>query len=112
MLLLHLLLKIPAKQRLSLNQPGRWGVGIVDRRSQSAAIVSLRSPWDIGDKTPDRRARWRLDAYGADTAAAELDELLTEWREREDAGQTKLRITARGQASTLHLTFAWADSYD
>ncbi|MDQ6729033.1 MAG: hypothetical protein M3022_01685, partial [Actinomycetota bacterium] len=73
LLLLHLLLNIPAKQRLSLNQPGRWGIGIVDRRSQSAAIVSLRSPWDIGDKAPERRARWRLDAYGADTAAADLD---------------------------------------
>jgi protein-L-isoaspartate(D-aspartate) O-methyltransferase len=112
LLLLHLLLNIPAKQRLSFNQPGRWGIGIVDRRSQSAAIVSLRSPWDNGDKTPERRARWRLDAYGADTAAAQLDELLTQWRELEHAGQTKLRITARGQASTLHLTFAWAESYD
>jgi methyltransferase of FxLD system len=112
LLLLHLLLNIPAKQRLSLNQPGRWGVGIVDRRSQSAAIVSLRSPWENGEKTPERQARWRLDAYGADTAAANLDELLTQWRELEHAGQTKLRVTAGGQASTLRLTFGWDESYD
>jgi hypothetical protein len=111
LLLLYLLLNIPAKRRLSLNQPGRWGVGIVDRRSQSAAIVSLRSPWGIGDKTPERRARWRLDAYGVNTAAAELDGLLTQWRELEHAGQTKLRITARGRASALRLTFAWTESY-
>jgi hypothetical protein len=112
LLLLHLLLNIPAKRRVSLHQPGRWGVGIVDRRSQSAAIVSLRSPWGKADETPQRRARWRLDAYGADTAAAQLDELLTQWRELEHAGQTKLRITARGQTSPLRLTFAWGESYD
>lgn len=112
LVLLHLLLNIPAKQRLSLNQPGRWGIGIVDRESQSAAIVSLRSPWDKDDQTPERRARWRLDTYGADTAAAQLDELLTQWRELEIAGQTKLRITAGGRASTLRLSFAWGESYD
>ncbi len=112
LVLLHLLLNIPATRRLSLNQPGRWGLGIVDHRSQSAAIVSLRSPRDVGARTPERRARWRLDAYGASTAATELDELLTQWRELERAGQTKLRITARGRASALGLTFAWADSYD
>ena len=111
LLLLYLLLNIPAKRRLSLDQRGRWGVGIVDRRSQSAAIVSLRSPWRK-DKTPQRRARWRLDAYGADTAAARLDDLLTQWRELEHAGRTKLRITARGQADRLRLSFAWAENYE
>jgi len=112
LLLLHLLLNIPAKQGLSLDQPGRWGLGIVDRRSQSAAIVSLRSPWGNADKTPERRVRWRLDAYGGDTAAAQLEGLLTQWRELEHAGQTKLRITARGLASPLRLSFAWGESYD
>ena len=111
LLLLHLLLNIPAKQGLSLNQPGRWGLGLVDRRSQSTAIVSLRSPWGNGDTTPERRARWRLDAYGGDTAAAQLNELVTQWRELEHAGQTKLRITARGRASPLDLSFAWGETY-
>ena len=112
LVLLYLLLTIPATRRLSLSRPGRWGLGIVDRRSRSAAIVSLRSPWEIGAKAPERRARWRLDAYGANAAATELDELITRWRELEHAGHTTLRITARGRASALHLTFAWADGYD
>jgi methyltransferase of FxLD system len=112
LLLLHLLLNIPAKQRLSIDQPGRWGVGMVDPRSQSAAIVSLRSPWGNSDRTSQRRARWRLDTYGAETAAARLDQLLTQWRELEHARQTKLRITARVRGSRLRVTFAWAASYD
>ena len=112
LVLLYLLLNIPATRRLSVSRPGRWGLGIVDRRSRSAAIVSLRSPWEIDDKPPERRARWRLDAYGASTAATELDELLTQWRELEHAGQTRLRITARGRTTALRLTFAWAGSYD
>ncbi len=111
LLLLYLLLQIPAKRRLSFNQPGRWGVGIIDRRSQSAAIVSLRSPWSGAHDEPERRARWRLDAYGGDTAANQLEHLLTQWRDLEKAGQSKLRITARGSDTTLHLTFTWADSY-
>ena len=112
LLLLYLLLNIPPKRRLSFNQPGRWGIGIVDRRSQTAAIVSLRSPWSPGDQEPERRARWRLDAYGGDTAALDLDQLLTQWRQLEQAGQTKLRITAHGSETALRLTFAWAESYD
>jgi methyltransferase of FxLD system len=112
LLLLHLLLNIPAKQRFSIDQPGRWGVGMVDRRSQSAAIVSLRSPWGNGDKTSLHRARWRLDTYGADTAADQLDALLTQWRELEHARQTKLRITAQVRGNRLRVTFTWAASYD
>jgi len=112
LLLLYLLLNIPTGRRLSFHQGGRWGIGLVDRRSQSAAIVSLRSPWETGDGAPkQRRARWRLDAYGGDTAANEVDQLLSEWREHEGTGQTALRITARGRGSALRLSFAWANSY-
>jgi methyltransferase of FxLD system len=110
LLCLYLLLNIPAKQRLSIDQPGRWGVGMVDRRRQSAAIVSLRSPWGNDDKTSQRRARWRLDTYGGDAAASQLDQLLTQWRELERAGQTNLRITARVRGSRLPVTFRWAAS--
>lgn len=73
---------------------------MVDRSSQSTAIVSLRSPWATGDEQPARRARWRLDAYGAQTAATQLDR------------QTKLRITAQGRANALRMSFAWGESYD
>ena len=107
LLLLYLQLNIPAERRLSLTQPGRWGIGIVDRSSQSAAIVSLRSPWSTGGNQPGRRARWRLDAYGSQTAAAQLDRLLDRWRELEHAGHTKLLITAQGRATALRLSFSW-----
>jgi hypothetical protein len=112
LLLLYLLLNIPAEQRLSLNQPGRWGIGHVDRRTQSAAIVSVRSPWTKGPGKPPARARWRLDAYGPDAAASKLDQLLTRWQQLERAGNTTLRITARCSGRALHLSFAWADSYE
>jgi methyltransferase of FxLD system len=111
MLLLYLLLNIPAKRRVSFSQAGRVGIGIVHRRSQSVAIVSVRSPWRSGDQEDARRARWRVNAYGADTAATELDELIDQWRELERTGRTKLRITGEGRARALRLTFAWTQNY-
>ncbi len=41
-----------------------------------------------------------------------LPELITQWRALEHAGRTKLRITARGRASPLRMTYAWGESYD
>ncbi len=110
LLLLYLLLSVPAKRRLSLDQPGRWGVGIVDRRSQSAAIVPCEVP-GATVTIPQRRARWRLDTYGADIAAARLEEPLTQWQELEQAGQTKLRITARSNPATYRAGHAAAASH-
>ncbi len=109
-LLLYLLLTVSAGRRLSLDHPGRWGIGLVDRRSQSAAIVSLRSPWTESGGTLRTRARWRLDTYGADAAGIELDHLLARWHELERTGHTTLCITARGRGHTLRLRFTWAAS--
>jgi methyltransferase of FxLD system len=110
-LLLYLLLNIPVKRRLSLHETGRWGIGLVDRQSQSAAILSLRSPWrSNGEKSP-RRARWRLDAYGADTAATELDQLVRRWQELERVGHTTLHMTARERGRRLRLSFAWTGNH-
>src|SRR5450755_4317418 len=87
LLLIYLLLKIPAARRVSLRQDGRLGIGIVDRRARSLAIVSHRSPWLTDADRADRRARWRLDAYGNETAAIQLEQLLAEWRELQQAGR-------------------------
>jgi protein-L-isoaspartate(D-aspartate) O-methyltransferase len=111
LLLLYLLLNIPAAQRLSVIQDGRLGIGIINARKQSLAVVSVRSPWRSDEKERERRARWRLDVYGNDTAATELVQLLAQWRELQHTGRTKLRITAEGRASALRLTFAWSQSY-
>jgi hypothetical protein len=43
--LIYLVLGVPAAQRVSLSQDGRLGVGMIDRRRRSLAVVSLRSPW-------------------------------------------------------------------
>jgi protein-L-isoaspartate(D-aspartate) O-methyltransferase len=110
LLLLYLMLNIPPDRRLAMHQRGRRGIGLVDRKSQSTAIVSLRSPWNENGNRPQARARWRLDAYGGDNAANELNQLLTEWRELERAGRTTLCVTARGRGETMRLTFAWTDS--
>ena len=106
-LLLYLQLNIPAKRRVSLHQAGRFGIGLVDRASQSAAILSLRSPWQDTSGKPAARARWRLDAYAGDDAATELDELLAQWQQLERAGQTTLDITVRTRAGRLQLRLAW-----
>lgn len=112
LLLIYLLLNLPTKRRLWSSQRGRWEVGLVDRRGQSAAIVSLRSPGNDSDEKPPPRVRWRLDAYGGDSAATELDQLIRQWQALQRAGQIKLRIAARGPADPLRLRFAWADSYN
>jgi methyltransferase of FxLD system len=110
-LLLYLLLNIPVKRRLAMHETGRWGIGLVDRQSQSAAILSLRSPWHRnGEKLPGR-ARWRLDAYGADTAATELDQLVRRWQELERVGHTTLHMTARERGRRLRLSFAWTENH-
>jgi len=110
LLLLYLLLNIPASERVSLNNGRRLGVGIIRPRDQGLAVVSVRSPWRRGADERKVSARWRLDAYGESSAAIELDQLLTEWRELERAGQTQLRITAQGRARALRLKFDWTQS--
>jgi hypothetical protein len=110
-MLLYLLLGIPPERRVSVSQGGRLGIGIVHARSQSVAIVSVRSPWSTNANERNGRARWRLDAYGNDAAAGELGQLLDEWRELKRAGRTKLQITAQGRNTALRLSFAWVRSY-
>lgn len=110
--LLYLLLNIPSKRRVWLHQPGRWGIGLVDRRSQSTAILSLPSTWRHNGESAPRRGRWRLDGYGGGSAASELDQLLTQWRELERSDQSALRVTASGRGETLRLTFAWTQGDD
>jgi hypothetical protein len=107
LLLLYLLLSIPDSRRISLTSKERQGVGIVHPRSQSLAVVSMRRPWK--DSSPPRpvRARWRLDAYGNDRAANELEQLLSAWRELQQAGRTELHITAGGRTDALQLRFTW-----
>ena len=108
LMLIYLLLRIPATRRVSLSQDERLGIGIVDRPSRSLAIVSLRSPWNSDIDTPDRRVRWRLDAYGNDTAAVELDQLLSEWQRLRHEHRTRLEVIAQGHADPLRLSFAWS----
>jgi protein-L-isoaspartate(D-aspartate) O-methyltransferase len=108
LLLLYLLLSIPASRRVSLTLDGRLGIGVVDRRSQSLAVVSVRSPWTSDTKKREVRARWRLDVYGNGAAVTEIDDLLDTWRELKRTGHTKLQITAEGPASALDLSFAWS----
>jgi protein-L-isoaspartate(D-aspartate) O-methyltransferase len=110
LLLLYLLLAIPEHRRVSAHAGGRLGVGIVDPRSESLAIVSVRSPWQPGAPERERRTRWRLEAYGGDAAAGELERLLDGWRAHERSGRTALRITGRPRGESVRLRFAWAQS--
>lgn len=109
LLLIYLLLSIPAARRVSIVQPGRFGVGLVDRRSRSLAVVSLRSPWSSDIDKPAGRALWRLDAYGADTAADHLNRHISDWQRLKRKHQTKLQITARAHNNALRLSFTWTN---
>jgi hypothetical protein len=110
LLLIYLLLNIPAARRVSITEPGRLGVGLIDRRGRSLAIVSLRSPWGSDLDKPDARVRWRLDAYGGDTAADQLDQIISDWQQLQREHRTELQITARAQKNALRLSFAWSDA--
>jgi protein-L-isoaspartate(D-aspartate) O-methyltransferase len=107
LLLLYLLLSIPAPRRVSLSSKERVGVGIIHPRGVSVAVVSMRSPWTDGPPKQIARSRWRLEAYGGDSAANDLDQLLSSWQEIQRSGRTQLHITADGPADTLRLSFAW-----
>jgi hypothetical protein len=60
------------------------------------------TPWSRLDPDhPVRRARWRLDAYGGDAAAQQLQQLIDRWQQIERAGRTELQIIARRSADAL-----------
>jgi methyltransferase of FxLD system len=107
-LLIYLMLAIAPRRLISQHDKQRWGIGLVDGRTHSAAIVSLRNPWSrIEPSHPVRQARWRLDAYGGDAAAQQLDQLIQEWRPIERAGRTKLKIVARRSENVMTPRFDW-----
>lgn len=108
LLLVYLLLKIHAPLRVAVHSGERMGIGLIHRRTGSLAVVSVRSPWMDRPEWHKMRARWRLDAYGGDAAAVELEQLLAEWRGIRRAGHQGLRITAYGSGKTLRLRFGWS----
>ncbi len=110
MLLLYLLLTIPATRRVSFSTDARMGIGLVEPRSHSLAVVSLRSPWRTGHNEPDARARWRLDAYGTDAAATDLEQLLDDWQDLQRRGHTTLQIAAAQRNGNRPLSFAWSSN--
>ena len=93
---------------MTVRQERRLGIGAIDRRSGSMAVVSVRSPW-LGSSASkrDARARWRLDAYGGDAAAQELKRLLAGWRGLRQQRRTTLEVTADGHGDALRVRFAW-----
>lgn len=107
-LLVHLLVNIPVASRLVLHHMGRWGVGVVDRGSQSVAIVSVRSPWRQARSAGARRGQWRLDADGGDAAAVALHRLIAEWQELARAGCDTLQVSTASRSPRLR--FDWVAS--
>lgn len=83
------------------------GVDLMHRRSRSLAFVSVQSPWMEAPDSRKTRAPWRLDSYGGDAAAGELERLLGEWEAMQAAGRQALRIVASGSGEVLRLRFRW-----
>ena len=108
LLMIYLLLRIPAPQRVSVLQNGRLGVGMIDGRS--LAVVSLRSPWNSDADTQQRRARWRLDNHGGEDAAIRLDQLLSDRQQLQPEHDARLNITARVHTGAVRLKFSWAST--
>ena len=114
LLLVHLLLGIPERRRVSVHTSRRIGIGTVDRRSGSLAVFSVPSPWSRRSSSEAALVRWRLESFAGDGAAgdasaAELEGLLAEWNELRGAGRRRLHLTAhaRGGAEALVLRFGW-----
>jgi protein-L-isoaspartate(D-aspartate) O-methyltransferase len=107
LLLIYLLLEIPASRRVSVHGAGRLGIGLVDPSAGGLAVVSVPTPWKPGTVRREKRARWRLDAYGHGAAADELEALLAAWREMQSTGRDRLALTAYGPGEALRLRFAW-----
>lgn len=109
LLLLYLLLAIPTSRRVSFSSARRMGIGLIGRRRDSLAIVSVRSPWQATEPA-NGRARWRLDTYGDDEAGSRLEHLLDEWQAMQRRGQTTLGASAALREGKVELTFDWTPS--
>jgi methyltransferase of FxLD system len=114
LLLVHLLLGIPDRRRVSVHTDRRIGIGAVDRRTGSLAVFSVPSPWSRRSSSDPSVVRWRLESFagngaGSDGAAAELQHLLQEWDELRRAGRRRLRVTAHARrgAEALVVRFGW-----
>jgi hypothetical protein len=83
------------------------GIGLVDLRRRSLAIVSTSAPWGAASKPTAGRARWRLDAYGGDTAAEQLDQLIGDWQQLQREHRSKLELTTRADDNAPRLSFGW-----
>lgn len=108
--MLYLLLNIPTPRRVSLSTRGRMGIGIVEPRAHSLAIVSVRSPWGGTAEPATSRARWRLDAYGSDAAASRLEQLLGQWHTMQRRGHATLQIAGTVRGGQTNLSFDWVSS--
>jgi hypothetical protein len=108
LLLIYLLTKIPDSRRVAMDANDRLGVGLMDRRTRSVAVLSVRSPWVPASNRKKTHFRWRIDTYGGDAAAAELMELVEQWRTIRRAAHDRLRITAYGRGEALRLRFTWS----
>lgn len=82
-------------------------MGLIDRETRSLAVISLRSPWSSNGDTRRTRPGWRLDAFGGDAAAIQLDQLASEWRQLQREGRTTLVVTARHYRGAVRLNFGW-----
>ena len=110
LLLIYLLLNTPARQRVSGSGAGRLGVGLIDRQTASLALVSVRNAWSRSTYSGDGRARWRLDSYGGNGAADQLDHLITRWQQIQREHHADLQLTARRDTPTLRLSFEWTSA--
>jgi protein-L-isoaspartate(D-aspartate) O-methyltransferase len=102
----YLLTRIPRRHRVWIRAEARHGIGLVDARSRSAALLTVPDTWVPTANPPRSRIAWHLHAFGKnDTAAQNLIALTSEFGRLRNPEPS---ITAKPARHGMRLSASWS----